>query len=114
MKATTTTFPSKSDRETSSPNWFFRVKSGASGGFLYSVPSISVPSGPMQPASRKERAKIAALTPADIVPFPSKGLFHSSSTRLSMSSRTSSGFQSVSPHHTLCLICLSTMIVPVV
>ena len=59
--------PIKIGKRNISPNWFSRVKSGASGGFLYSVPSISVPSGPMHPASRKEKAKIAALTPTDIV-----------------------------------------------
>lgn len=40
MNATTITLPSKSENVTKSPNWFVRVKSGAGGGSLYSVPNI--------------------------------------------------------------------------
>ena len=70
MNATTTTLPSKSDSEISSPNWFSSVKPGASGGSLYSVPRISRSSEPEHPASRKHNTRSTALDESPISPLP--------------------------------------------
>ncbi len=62
-KATTTTFPSRSERVNSWPFWSSRVKSGASGGSRYSIPlnSISLSFCPKHPDSMIETRIIANI-----------------------------------------------------
>ncbi len=73
--------------------WFNNEKSGASGGFLYSIPLNLFPTlSPKQPVSDDEIIMNIASN--------CKIFIFYSSINISMSSMTSSAFQSVSPHQT--------------